>query len=79
MLKNYYKVIWRSLLKDRLFTILNVMGLSLGLTCVLLIFLWVEKEWRVDRFHVNDKRLYQVMLQLKLPDGIHTQENTPLV
>jgi len=78
MWKNYYKVIWRSLLKDRLFTILNVMGLSLGLTCVLLIFLWVEKEWRVDRFHVNDKRLYQVMLQLKLPDGIHTQENTPL-
>ncbi|HMH23106.1 MAG TPA: ABC transporter permease [Puia sp.] len=78
MWKNYYKVIWRSLLKDRLFTILNVIGLSIGLTCVLLIFLWVENEWGVDRFHVNGTRLYQVMLHSKLPDGIHTQENTPV-
>lgn len=78
MWKNYYKVIWRSLLKDRLTTILNIMGLSLGLTCVLFIFLWIENQWSVDRFHVNDNRLYQVMLHSKLPDGIHTQENTPV-
>lgn len=78
MRKNYYTIIWRNLLKDRLFTVLNVIGLSLGLTCVLFIFLWVGHEWRVDRFHVNDSRLYQVMMHSKLPDSMHTQENTPV-
>ena len=77
MVSNYLKTTWRSLLRDRQFAILNLVGLSAALACVLLIYLWVADELSVDKFHANDGRLYQIMEHIKLPDGIHTQENTP--
>lgn len=61
MLKNYFKIAWRSLLKDKQFTVLNVLGLSAGLACSLLIFLWVSDELSYDRFFANDERLYKLM------------------
>lgn len=61
MLKNYFKIAWRSLLKDKQFTILNVFGLSAGLACSLLIFLWVIDEISFDKFFKNDERLYKLM------------------
>src|ERR1700727_2549254 len=77
MIRNYLKDIWRNMLRDRQFTILNVAGLSVALTCVLLIYLWVADERAMDKFHANDARLYQVMSHIKLPDGIHSGEYTP--
>ncbi len=77
MLKNYFKTTWRSLLKDPQFALLNLMGLSVALACVLFIYLWVDNELKVDKFHTNSDRLYQVMAHINLPDGTHTQENTP--
>src|SRR5688572_8987645 len=47
MMKNYFKIAWRSLLKDRQFTLLNVLGLSAGLACSLLIFVWVSDELNI--------------------------------
>ena len=44
MFKIHLKIAWRNLLKDRQFTLLNVLGLSAGLACALLIFLWVNDE-----------------------------------
>ena len=61
MIKNYFKIAWRSLLKDRQFTLLNVLGLSAGLACSLLIFFWVSDELSFDRFFENDERLYRLM------------------
>ncbi|WP_153799520.1 ABC transporter permease [Foetidibacter luteolus] len=61
MLRNYLKIAWRSLLKDKQFTVLNILGLSAGLACSLLIFLWVDDELSVDRFFANDERLYRLM------------------
>jgi predicted permease len=61
MLKNYFKIAWRSLLKDRQFTLLNVIGLSTGICCALLIWLWVADEVSVDKFFPNDNRIYEVM------------------
>ncbi|HEY9195236.1 MAG TPA: ABC transporter permease [Mucilaginibacter sp.] len=55
------KITWRYLLKDRLSLFLNVAGLSTGLTCALLIYLWVNDELRIDRFHSKGDRLYHVM------------------
>jgi putative ABC transport system permease protein len=77
MIGNYLKDIWRNVLRDRQFTFLNVAGLSVALTCVLLIYLWVADERAIDKFHANDARLYQVMSHIKLPDGIHSGEYTP--
>ena len=61
MLKNYFKIAWRSLLKDRQFSLLNIVGLSSGICCALLIWLWVADERSVDKFFPNDNRIYEVM------------------
>jgi len=61
MIRNYFKIAWRNLVKDKQFTVINVLGLSAGLACALLIFLWVHDESSYDKFFANDERLYQLM------------------
>jgi predicted permease len=61
MIKTYLKIAWRNLIKDRQFTFLNLLGLSVGLACTLMIYLWVRDEMSVDKFNANDSRLYQVL------------------
>jgi putative ABC transport system permease protein len=77
MFKNNLKIAWRSLIKDRLFTFLNLIGLSTGLACAFLIYLWVTDERNIDKFNEKDNQLYQVMLNIPLANGIQTQEYTP--
>jgi len=77
MLKNYLKIAWRSLLKDRQFTLLNLLGLSVGLACTLLIGLWVADEFSMERYNPNDARLYQVMSRHKTDNGVVTGTYTP--
>jgi putative ABC transport system permease protein len=77
MLKNHFKLAWRNLLKDRQFTFLNLVGLSAGLACTLLIYLWVSDELHIDKFNAKDKQLYQVMKTAPNSDGtISTFEYT---
>jgi putative ABC transport system permease protein len=76
MIKSYFRVAWRNLLKDRQFTILNLLGLSTGLTCVFLICLWVFDEQRMDKFHEKDNQLFQVMERQALNDGISGNHQT---
>ena len=61
MIKNYFKIAWRNLVKDRQFTFLNLLGLSIGLACTLMIYLWVHDEMSVDKFFVHDAQIYQLM------------------
>ena len=61
MFKNNLKIAWRNLMKDRQFTFLNLLGLATGLTCTILIYLWVHDEYQFDKFHEKDARLYQLM------------------
>lgn len=61
MFKNHLKIAWRNLLKDRQFTFLNVLGLSAGLVCTLLIYLWVHDEMSVDKFFEKNDQIYQLM------------------
>ncbi len=65
MIKNYFKLAWRNLIKDKQFSFLNLIGLSTGLACVLLIYLWVNDELSIDKFNKNDGRLYQVLKKNK--------------
>ena len=61
MFKTNLKIAWRNLIKDKQFTFLNVLGLSAGLACALLIFLWVNDELSFDKFFANDDQMYQLM------------------
>ena len=60
MIKNYLKTTFRNLWKNKAFSVINIMGLALGLTCSLLIMLWVNDEYRVDAFHKNGDRIFSV-------------------
>ncbi len=63
MLKNYFTIALRNLIRNRAFSAINILGLALGLACSLLILLWVQDERRVDGFHLNGKQLYQVYIR----------------
>ena len=58
MFRNYFKTAWRNLVKDKTFSSINLIGLALGITCSLLIFLWVQDEKSIDNFHKNGNDLY---------------------
>lgn len=60
MLSNYVKIAWRNLLRNKAFSIINMIGLAFGMACSLLIMLWVQDERSIDGFHANGKHLYQV-------------------
>ncbi len=76
MLRNYLKIAWRNLLKHRLFTWLNLTGLSAGLAGTILIFLWVSGEWATDRFHDQQSQLFQVMEHRQHSEGLRTTPET---
>jgi putative ABC transport system permease protein len=65
MFSNYLKVAIRNLLKHKLYSIINVGGLAIGLASALLISLWVRDELSFDRFHKNGDRLYRVNWDFK--------------
>lgn len=60
------------------FTI-NIIGLSTGIAAALLIYLWVNDEYSVDRFHVNGDRLYQVLRNRVNPEGLETSFGSPFI
>ncbi|GAB3316579.1 ABC transporter permease [Larkinella ripae] len=77
MLQNYIKIAWRSLLKNKLYTFINIFGLALGMSCSLLIGLWVKDEWSYDRFfpHLND--IFYVRTNSEFEGKIYTGTLTP--
>src|SRR5215212_11260083 len=60
MIKNYLKVAWRNLMKNKIFSFINIFGLSVGLACCLLIALYIFHETSYDTYHKNIKQLYQL-------------------
>jgi putative ABC transport system permease protein len=75
MVKNYFKIAWRNMMRDRQFTILNLMGLATGIACSLLIYLWVSDELSFDKFH--SKQVYQLMEKRNYPglEGISDESS----
>lgn len=61
MIRNYIKVSFRKFLRQKLYSILNIIGLATGLATVILILLYVSDEWNVDRFHKDHHRIYRVV------------------
>ena len=68
MLRNYLKIALRNFWRNKSFSAINILGLALGLTCSLLIFLWVRDELSIDRYHANGSHLYRLMWR-QLSDG----------
>ncbi|MCB0632114.1 MAG: ABC transporter permease [Saprospiraceae bacterium] len=67
MYKSYLKIAWRSMLKQKLYSSINIGGLAIGLTCFILIFLYVQHELSYDRFFANSDQIYRIFQ--KVPGG----------
>lgn len=67
MLKNYFKTAFRNLLRHGTFSIINIMGLAIGMTACFLIFLYVNFETSYDDFHTKADRIYRVVSDVKTP------------
>jgi putative ABC transport system permease protein len=61
MFTNYLKIAFRNLTRNKVFSIINLLGLSTGITVCLMIFLFISNEFSVDDFHKNGKNIYRVM------------------
>ncbi|NQX56306.1 ABC transporter permease [Pedobacter panaciterrae] len=75
MFKHHLLLIYRNFKRYKSSFFINLIGLSAGLSCTLLIYLWVNDEIQIDRFH--NERLYQVIQNEHLTDGVQTVEGTP--
>ncbi|GGH05134.1 ABC transporter permease [Mucilaginibacter phyllosphaerae] len=60
MFKNYLKITWRNLLKNKSFTSINIAGLAVGMASAALILFWVQNEMSYDQFHEKKDRIYQM-------------------
>lgn len=76
MIKNYLKTAWRNLVRNKAFSFINLFGLSLGITCSLLIFLWVQDERSVDTFN-TDKNIYSVYERVYSEGKVNASRETP--
>ncbi|MDN5200998.1 ABC transporter permease [Fulvivirgaceae bacterium BMA10] len=77
MIRHNFLITFRGFKRYKASFFINMIGLSTGLVCALLIYLWVNDELTVDKFHEKDDRLYQVMQNFESSFGINTIEWTP--
>src|SRR5215467_1085220 len=67
MIRNYFKIAFRNLWKHRVFSFINIMGLTVGLTAFFLIFLYVQFELSYESFNTKADRIYRVVSDIKTP------------
>jgi predicted permease len=77
MIKNYFKIALRNLQKNTVYSFINIAGLSVGIACSMLIFLWVADEYSFDAFHANYDRIYKVYKSETWAQGIGTGPSMP--
>ncbi|MBS0028106.1 ABC transporter permease [Chitinophaga sp. 22321] len=81
MIRNYFRIAWRNLIRNKSFSTINILGLALGLACSLVMILWIQDERAMDRFHAGSDHLYQVYIRQtsngKVDGGYLTQGPLP--
>ena len=77
MFNHYFTIIYRNFLRSKGYFLINLAGLAAGMTCTLLIYLWVQDELGMNKFHANDKNLYQVLEHQTYSDKLMTTSSTP--
>ncbi|MEO6356475.1 MAG: ABC transporter permease, partial [Ferruginibacter sp.] len=78
MFKNYVKIAWRNLFRNKGFSLTNLLGLTIGITCAILILLWVKDEVNYDKSQKNYNEVYQVMGHRNFNNTIFTDESMVL-
>ncbi|MGE0773285.1 MAG: ABC transporter permease [Cyclobacteriaceae bacterium] len=78
MLANYLKIALRNLFKNSVYSIINISGLAIGITCTILIMLWVIDETSFDKFLPKADRLYQVWINAHFDGKVNSWTSVPL-
>src|SRR5262245_11407293 len=68
MIRNYLKISLRSLRKQKIYTLINIMGLSVGIASCLMILMFVRDEFSYDKFHTKADNIYKMVLERKYPN-----------
>ena len=78
MIRNYFTIAWRTLAHNKVYSFINVVGLSIGLAAAMLILLYTKDEVSFDKFHANNPNIYRVTSQYISPAGkrVGVQGNT---
>jgi len=69
MIKNYLTIAFRNLMRFKVFSIINVLGLAIGMACCILVLCFIQDEWGYDAFHPNADRIYRVVRETRSKDG----------
>jgi putative ABC transport system permease protein len=77
MIKNYFKTAWRNLWRNKVFSAINILGLSTGLACCILMFLFIQHELTFDKFNVNAHTIYRLTSEAEGPNGKTNLAVTP--
>ncbi|MEO8110885.1 MAG: ABC transporter permease [Ginsengibacter sp.] len=77
MFKNYLKIAWRNLLRKKVFSVINISGLAMGLAIFTLITLYVRDELSYDRFNEHADRIYRVNTDIKINGSEFKDKDTP--
>lgn len=77
MLYNTIKITWRNLRKNKIYTTINVLGLSIGISACLVIFLVVRFELSFDNFHPDKEKIFRLVADMNSPEGLQHAGNVP--
>jgi ABC-type antimicrobial peptide transport system permease subunit len=75
MIQNYIKLAWRNLVRNRVASVINIIGLSVGLATSIVTMLWITHEFTMDKFHTNMPAISRLMLNQQRGGDIHTGDN----
>lgn len=76
MFQNYFKIALRNLLRSKTYSLINILGLSLGIACCLLLALYIQDEYKVDKHHERLDDIYRLVTEFHSEDGIQKQAAT---
>jgi len=76
MFRNYLKIAYRNIVKNKVYSFINIAGLSIGLAATFLILLWVNDELSYDKFHKNATDIYHVYLEITNDQGETGSQST---
>jgi len=69
MIKNYFKIAWRNISKNKVFSLINIIGLTIGLSASFVIGLMIYYDYTFDDFHKDGDRIYRVVTEFNDPQG----------
>jgi ABC-type antimicrobial peptide transport system permease subunit len=79
MLKNYFKIAFRNLLRNKAFSVINISGLAIGMASAILILLWIQNEVSYDQFHEKKERIYEAWNRAHFSGKLQCWNTTPKV